>query len=194
MKRTVGYICFSGLWLMEIIGIAYDWDKFTAAPPLYWVLVAVGVVTIAHTVAFYNVGAWFRAPFTVIEKDTAGGIETVNAKPGNVFGELLSCPICAGAHSANLMLLAFAFNAHFGWALAASTAIATAAMMFHWLSEKWQHEARLAIEQHGLLNMEKKYGKYRHLVDCYMNDGRVPPDELERLISKNGNMKTRARA
>ncbi len=166
MTKRLGYFIFSMLWLVEVFLISLDWDKLANVSPLYWVMVGLATVTISHTISFYGVGEWFRAPFVREVKDSAGGSVGLEAKPGRwqVLGELITCPICAGTHGATLMLLAFTVNANFGWALAAAAALSSVNMLLHWLSEKWQWEGRLAVERQGTIWLRKNYGDLRPLV------------------------------
>jgi hypothetical protein len=185
MKKNTGYFIFSMLWLAEVYLISLDWEKLANVSPLYWVLVSLATVTIAHTISFYNVGKWFRDPLTETTKDTAGGIEGVEPKPGlhpilQVVAELICCPICAGTHGATLMLLAFTINPSFGWALAAAAALSTVNMLLHWVSEKLQWEGRLAVERQGTLWLRKNYGDLRPLVSQWK--GGEQEDEEDEYI------------
>ncbi len=200
MKR-LAYLFFSLLWLAEVFLISLDWDKLANVSPLYWVLVGLATVTISHTISFYSVGKWFRDPLTVVAKDTAGGIEGVEPKPGlhpflQVVAELICCPICSGTHGATLLLLAFTLNANFGWALAAAAALSSVNMLLHWTSEKLQWEGRLAVERQGTIWMRKNYGdlrqpvrqwqglddedEYAQALDHYLDT--LDPDELTAKI------------
>lgn len=171
MNKRLGYFIFSALWLVEVYLISLDWDTFAQVSPLYWVLVALATVTISHTISFYGVGDWFRAPMVKEVKDSAGGLSGLEAKEGpwQVIGELVCCPICSGTHGATLMLLVFSFNEKMGWALAAAAALSSVNMLLHWLSEKWQWEGRLAVERQGTIWLRKNYGDLKPLTDRWLD-------------------------
>lgn len=178
--KKLGYLIFSVLWLVEVYLISLEWDKLANVSPLYWVLVGLATVTIAHTISFYPVGSWFRAPLTEIKRDTAGGVDGVEPKAGlhpilAVAGELICCPICSGTHGATLMLLVFTLNSNFGWALAAAAALSSVNMLLHWTSEKLQWEGRLALQQSQSIWLRKNYGDMKALVD--QDQGKVIEDE-----------------
>lgn len=171
-SKRVGYFLITCLWLAEVYVISLEWDKFVAAGWLYWLFVSVGTMSMAHTIAFYGIGEWFRWPFTQVVKDTAGGLENVEAKPGRwqVIGELMCCPLCAGTHSATLLMLAYAARPAFGFALAAALFIASVNALMHWVTEWLQWQSRLAQEQQGTIWLEKNHGSgpVRQSADAWM--------------------------
>jgi hypothetical protein len=119
------------------------------------VLGGFAVFRTARTISFNSVMAWLREPFCDVVKDSSGAGDSVEPKPGSIFGELLACPICSGTWAALVLVNVFLYAPSVGWVLFAVLGLAGMSEALHWTAERAEWQGRAAREEAGSAWMSK---------------------------------------
>lgn len=156
------YMAIFGLFAVEVSLIALHANQLMQAPAWFWILGGFAAYRTARTITYNGVGAPLRERWTVVEPDGSGAGDTVNAKDGHPFGELLACPICTGTHAALLILTAYGFLPALGLALVAGLGLAGVAEFIHWIAEMVEWRAHVSREECGHLVRARTWNVIQH--------------------------------
>ncbi len=148
--------------LMFVAFTAWAWNqglKDWRPAPFDLLLLAFAVYRLGRLVAFERVADPLRRPFTVTVPDHTGAGESVEPRGTGVlqaFGQLISCPICAGTWIAAFLTYAlFAFPGPARLFLMMTAAIG-AAELLHNLTEALCWTGQLRRTQTGELERQHK--------------------------------------
>jgi hypothetical protein len=157
--RALRYIGIELVFFALILLASLRVERLLELAPAHLAALAVlggfAVFRSARTISYNGVMAWVRAPFCEVVRDSSGAGNSVEPKPGSVFGELLACPVCSGTWAALVLVNLFLYAPAVGWVLLVVLGLAGMSEALHWQAERAEWQGRAAREDAGTQWLQK---------------------------------------